>query len=132
MGYSPPKCTCHGKQSHSSKYMILFECLHVQSHVSSPHRLPHTCLSQIRDKIQFSKQNLFVLENTLPSFDKNIGQPSEMNLSNNPSKQVMGSSDVTCWTVSQHNSPKTLPSKFLSQRFSFFVFFHVMHSLLIF
>ena len=50
MGYSPPKCTCHGKQSHSSKYMILLECLHAQSHVSSPHRLPHTCLSQMREK----------------------------------------------------------------------------------
>ena len=31
MGYSPPKCTCHGNQSHSSKYMILLECLHAQS-----------------------------------------------------------------------------------------------------
>ena len=47
MGYSPPKCTCHDKQSHSSKYIILLECLHAQSHVPSPHRLPHTCLSQM-------------------------------------------------------------------------------------
>ena len=79
MGYSPPKCTCHGKQSHSSKYMILLECLHAQSHVSSPHRLSHTCLSQMRVKLQFSKQKFFVLENTLPSFGKYIGLPSQAN-----------------------------------------------------
>ena len=79
MGYSPPKCTCHGKQSHSSKYMILLECLHAQSHVSSPHRLPHTCFSQMRVKSQFSKQKLFFLENLLPRFDKYIGLPSEAN-----------------------------------------------------
>ena len=29
------------KQTHSSNYMILLECLHAQSHVSSPRRLPH-------------------------------------------------------------------------------------------
>ena len=28
MGYSPPKCTCNGNQTHSSKYMILLECQH--------------------------------------------------------------------------------------------------------
>ena len=132
VGYSPPKCTCHGKQSHSSKYMILLECLHAQSHVSSPHRLPHTCLSQMRVKLQFSKQKLFVLENLLPSFDKIIGQPSEANLLDNPPKQFMGPSDVNCWTISQHNSPENLPSKFLSQTFFLFFHFCVIHSLLIF
>ena len=45
MGYSPPKCTCNDNQTHPRKYMILLECLHAQSHVSSPHRLPHTCLT---------------------------------------------------------------------------------------
>ena len=70
VGYSPPKCTCHRKQSHSSKYMILLECLHAQSHVSSPHRLSHTCPNQMRVKIQFSKQKLFVLENLLLSLGK--------------------------------------------------------------
>ena len=132
MGYSPPKCTCHGKQSHSSKYMILLECLHAQSHVSSPHRLPHTCLSQMRVKIQFSKQKLFVLENLLPGFGKYFGIPSEENMLDNLLKQFMGLSDVNCWTISQHNSLKNLPSKFLSQTFFFFFHFRVMHSLLIF
>ena len=131
MGYSPLKCICHDKQSHSSKYMILLECLHAQSHVSSPHRLPHTCLSQMRVKSQFSKQKLFVLENLLPSFGKHIGQPSETNMLNNHLKQFMGPSDVNCWTISQHNSSENLPSKFISQYFIFY-FFHVMHSLLIF
>ena len=132
VGYFPPKCTCHGKQSHSSKYMILLECLHGQSHVSSPHRLPHKCLSQMQVKIQFSKQNLFVLENLLPSFGKYIRQPSETNLLDKPPKQFMGPSDVNCWTISQYNSPENLPSKFLLQTFFLFIFFHVLHSLLIF
>ena len=132
VGYSPPKCTCHGKHSHSSKYMILLECLHAQSHVSSPNQLPHTCLSQMRVKSQFSKQKLFVLENLLPRFDKYIELPSETNLLDNPQKQFMGPSDVNCWTISQHNSLENLPSKFLSQTFFLFFHFHAMNSLLIF
>ena len=132
VGYSPPKCTGHGKHSYSSKYMILLECLHAQSHVPSPHRLPHTCLSQMRVKIQFSKRNLFVLENLLPRFGKHIRLPFEANLLDNLPKQFMGPSDVNCWTISQHNSPKNLPSKFLSQTFFLFFHFCVMHSLLIF
>ena len=132
VGYSPPKCTCHGKQSHSSKYMILLECLHAQSHVSSPHRLPHTCLSQMRVKILCSKQKVFVLENLLPRFGKYIGLPSEANLLDNPPKKFIGPSDVNCWTISQHNSPENLSSKFISQTFFLFFQFRVMHSLLIF
>ena len=129
MGYSPPKCTCHSKQSHSSKYMILLECLHAQYHVSSPHGLPHTCLSQRRAKIQFSKQKLFVLENLLLSFGNYIGQPSEANLLDNPPKQFMGPSDLNCWTISQHNSSENLPSKFLLQTFSFlFSFMSCTHT----
>ena len=129
LGYSPPKCTCHGKQSHSSKYMILLECLHAQSHVSSPHRLPHTCLSQMRVKLQFSKQKLFVLENTLPSFGKYIRLPSEAN----------------CWIIFPKQSWASLRNKlldhsprqlfgksslkFLSQSFSFFFYFPSCHAL---
>ena len=41
----------HGKQSHSSNFMNLLECLHDQFHVSSPHRLPHICLSRMRVKM---------------------------------------------------------------------------------
>ena len=132
MGYSPPKCTCHDKQSHSSKYMIPLECLHAQSHVSSPNQLSHTCLSQMRVKSQFSKQKLFVVESLRPRFGKYIGLPSEANLLDNPPKQFMGPSDVNCWTISQHNSPENLLSKFLSQTFFLFFHFRVMHSLLIF
>ena len=62
MGYSSPKFICHGKQSHSSKYMILLECLHTQSHVSSPHRLPHTCLSQMRVKYSFQNKSFLFLK----------------------------------------------------------------------
>ena len=132
VGYSSPKCTCHGKQSHSSKYMILLECLDAQSHVSSPHRLPHTCLSQMRVKLQFSKQKLLFSKTYYRDFGKHIGLPSESNLLDNLPKQFMGPSNVNCWKISQHNSPKNLPSKFLSQTFFLFIFFHVIHALLIF
>ena len=115
VGYSPPKCTCHGKQSHSSKYMILLECLHAQSHVSSPHRLPHTCLSQMREKkYSFQNKSFFFSKTYYRVLVKFIGQPSETNLLDNPLKQFMSPSDVNCWTISQHNSPENLPSKFLS------------------
>ena len=123
MGYFPPKCTCHDKQTHSDKYMILLECLNAQSHVSSPHRLPLTCLSQMRAKLQFSKQKLFVLKDLLPSFGKYIGLPSEMN----------------CWIIFPKQSWVSLRDelldhsprqffgksslKFLSQSFSLFFSF---------
>ena len=120
MGYSPPKCTCHGKQSHPSKYMILLECLHVKSHVSSPHQLPHTCLSQLRVKISFQNKSFLFSKTYYRVSVKSIGQPSEANLLDNPPKQFMGPSDMNCWTISQHNSPENLPSKFLSQYFPFY------------
>ena len=128
MGYSPPKCACNGNQIHSSKYMILFECLHAQSHVSSPHRLSHTCLSQMCEKYNFENKRFLFSKTYYRVSVKSIGQPSEANLLDNSPKQFMGSSDVNCWTISQPNSPKNLPLKFLSQPFSFLFLFHVMHS----
>ena len=122
VGYSLAKCTCHGNQSHSSKYMILLEYLHAQSHVSSPHRLSYTCLNQMRVKIQFSNKNFLFSKTYYRVLVKFIGQPSEANLLDNPPKQFMGPSDMNCWTISQHNSPENLLSKFLSQTFSFFLF----------
>ena len=64
MGYSPPKCTCHDKQSHPSNYMNLLECLHDQSHVPSPHRLPHTCLSQYASNISSFQNKSFLFLKT--------------------------------------------------------------------
>ena len=129
VGYSPPKCTCHGNQSHSSKYMILLECLHAQSHVSSPHRLPYTSLSQMRVKIQFSKKSFLLSKTYFQVLVKFIGQPFEANILDNPPKQFMVPFDVNCWTISQYNSLKNLPSKFLSQTFSFlFSFMSCTHT----
>ena len=78
----------HDEQSHSSNFMNLLECLHDQSHVSSPHRLPHICLSRMRVKSHFSKQKLFVIENTLPSFGKIL---------DNPPRRI-------CWITFRNNS----------------------------
>ena len=129
VGYSPPKCTCHGKQTHSSKYMILLECLHAQSHVSSPYRLPHTCLSQMRVKYSFQSKSFLFSKTYFRVSIKFIGQPSEANLLDNPPKQFMSPSNVNCWTISQHNSPENLLSKFLSQTFSFlFSFMSCTHT----
>ena len=129
VGYSPPKCTCHGKQSHSRKYMILLECLHAQSHVSSPHRLPHTCLSQMREKYSFQNKSFLFSKTYYRVSVKFIRQPSETNLLDNPQKQFMGPFDVNCWTISPHNSQENLPSKFLSQTFSFlFSFMSCTHT----
>ena len=129
MGYSPPKCLCHDNQTNSSKYMILLECLHAQSHVSSPHRLPHTCLSQMRAKIKFSKQKLFVLKNLLPSFGKYIRLPFEANCWIIFPKQS--------WVSLRHelldHSPRQFfgksSLKFISQSFSFFFHFLSCHAL---
>ena len=137
MGYSPPKCTCNGYQTYSSKYMILLECLHdMDDNATHPFPLLEPSLTPSRmpkpnvRKILFSKQKVFVLENILPSFGKYIGQPSEAN----------------CWVIFLKqswvhlrnelldNSPRQFfgksSLKFLSQPFSFF--FHVMHSHLLF
>ena len=131
MGYSPPKCTCNDStQTHSRKYMILLECLNdMDENVTHPFPLLEPSLTPSRmpklrvRKILFSKQNVFVLENTLPSFGKYIGQPSEVNcwviflkqswvclrdeLLDNSLRQFFGKSSL----------------KFLSQPFSFFLFF---------
>ena len=110
----------HGKQSHSINFMNLLECLHAQTHVSSPHRLPHTCLSQYASKnIQFSQQKFFVLENLLPSFGKIIWTTLRGELLDNSPKQSWSSSEVICWTSLPGNSSENLPSKLLSQTFSF-------------
>ena len=129
MGYSPPKCTCNGNQTHSSKYMILLECLHDMdenaTHPSSllePSLTP-SCMPKQNVRKHCFQNKRFLLSKTYYRVSvKSIGQPFEANLLDNSPKQFMGSSDVNCWTISQPNSPENLPLKFLS------IFFHVMHS----
>ena len=132
MGYSPPKCTCHGKQSHPSNYMNLLECLHAQSHVPSPHRLPHICLSRMRVKYPVFKTKAFCSRKLTTEFRQIHWTTLRGELLDNTLKQSWSSSEVICWTTLQGNSSENLPSKFLSQKFSFFFQFHVMHSHLIF
>ena len=64
---------------HSRVFCWLTGCQRTPRFRGVTHRLPHTCLSRMRVKSQFSKQKLFVLENSLPNFDKNIGLPSKAN-----------------------------------------------------
>ena len=87
MGYSSPKCTSNDStQTHSSKYMILLECIRdMDENATHPFPLlePSLTLSRMPNpnarKTSFSKQMVFVLENVLPSFGKYIGLPFEEN-----------------------------------------------------
>ena len=129
MGYSPPKCTCNGNQTHSSKYMIL---LYMDENVTHPFPLLEPSLTpshmpkpNVRKTLFSNKRFLFSKTYYRVSV-KSIGQPSEANLLDNSPKQFISPSDVNCWTISQPNYLENLPLKFLSQPFSFW--FHVMHS----
>ena len=140
MGYSLPKCTCNDStQTHSSKYMILLECLHdMDEDVTHPFPLLVPSLTPSRMPKPNVRKHCFQNKRFLFSKTyyrvsvKSIEQPPEENLLDNSPKQFMGSSEVNCWTISHPNSPENLPLKFLSQPFSFFIFFHVMHSYLLF
>ena len=138
MGYSPPKCTCNDNQTHSSKYMILLECLHDMDE-NATHTFPllESSLTpssmpkpNVRKKKHCFQNKRFLFSKTYYRVSvKSIGQPLEVNLLDNSLKQFMGSSDVNCWTISQPNSQETLPLKFLSRPFSFlFSFMSCTHT----
>ena len=139
MGYSPPKCTCNGNQTHSSKYMIPLECLHdMDENVTHPFPLLEPSLTPSRmpkpnvRKYYFQNKRFLFSKTYYRVSVKSIGQPSKANLLDSSPKQFMGSSDVNCWTISQPNSPENLPLKFLSQSFSVLFSFmsctHTYHS----
>ena len=120
MGYSPPKCTCNGNQTHSRKYLILLECLHdMDENATHPFPLLEPSLTPSRmpkpnvRKHCFQNKRFFVLENILPSFGT----------------IYWTTLDVNYWTISLPNSPENLPLKFLSQPFSFlFSFMSCTHT----
>ena len=62
--YNYNTCTCMAKQTHSSNYINLLECVHDQSHVPSPHQLPHICLSRMRVKISSFQNKSFLFSKT--------------------------------------------------------------------
>ena len=57
MGYSPPKCTCNDNQTHSSKFMILLECLHVMDE-NVTHPIPYPESSPTPSHMQVAKYEL--------------------------------------------------------------------------
>ena len=118
MGYSPPKCSCNGKHTHSSEFMIhtrmstcpipCLESSSTHSHMLMP------CMKTV------SKQKyLFYLWATLCY--KYVEQSSEVNLLDNSPKQFMGPSNVNCWTISQHNFSDNFPMKLLDNPSKYFV-----------
>ena len=118
MGYSLPKCTCSGStQTHSSKYMILLECLHdmdenVTHHfpLLEPSLIPsHMPKPSVRKHCFQNKRFLFSKTYYRVSV-KSIGQPSEVNcwviLRNSHGGTA---SEMNCWTTLQSNSSENLP-----------------------
>ena len=139
MGYSSPKCTCNDNQTHSSKtYMFLLKCLHeMDENVTHPFPLLKPSLTPSRMpkpsvRKLFSKQKIFVLENILPSFSKIYWTTLRGKLMGNSPKQ----SWVCLRDEPLDNSPRKFfgkySLKFFSQPFFLFIFFHAMHSHLLF
>ena len=142
-GYSPPKCSCNGKHTHSSEFMIpnRMSTCPIQCLESSPtlSHMPMPCM-----KIIFTQKYLFYLWAILRY--KYVGQSSKVNLLDNSPKQFMGLSDVNCWMISQHNSSDNFPIKSSFEDPQIFIRCrptpitnckptlrkHVMHSLLLF
>ena len=95
MGYSPPKCTCNGNQTHSSKTCkSLLKCLHdMDENVTHP--LP--CLEPSLTPLSMPKPSVrkhcfqnkrFLFSKTYYRVSvKSIGQPSEVN----------------CWVILQNS-----------------------------
>ena len=113
MDYSPPKCSCNGKHTHSSEFMIptrMSTCLIPWLESSPTLSLSLTCIVPCM-KIISKQIYLFYLWTTVQY--KYVGQSSEVNLLDNSSKQFMDLSDVNCWTISQHKSSDNFPIKLL-------------------
>ena len=135
MGYSSPKCTCNDStQTHSSKYMILLECLHdMDENVTHPFPLLESSLTpsrmskpNVRKKHRFQNKRFLFLK---PSYRVSV------NILDYPSRRITGSFfrnshgsafEMNYWTTLQGNYSKNLPLKFLSQPFSIFLFFHFL------
>ena len=101
MGYSAPKCSCNGKHTHSSEFMI-------PTRMSTcPIPMPRVLTDSLTHAYamyenRFQTKYLFYLWATLRY--TYVGQSSEVNLLGNSPKQFRVLSDVNCWMISQHNS----------------------------
>ena len=101
--------------------MTLLECPHAQSHVSSPHRLPHICLSQMREKHRFQNKRFLFLKTSYRV---------SVNILDYPPRQITGSFFRTVmgqpWEELLDHSPRQFfgksSLKFLSEPFSIFSF----------
>ena len=117
LGYSPPKCTCNGNQTHSSKTCkSLLKCLHdMDENVTHP--LPclepslaplHMPKPRVRKHCFQNKWFLFSKTN-YQVFVKSIRQPSEVNCWVILRNSHGSASEMNCWTTLQGNSSENLP-----------------------
>ena len=107
MSYSPPKCTCNDStQTHSSKYMILLECLHdMDENATHPFLLLEPSLTpllmpkpSVRTHCFQNKRFLFSKTYYRVSV-KSIGQPSEVNCWEIFRNSHGLDSEMNCWTI---------------------------------
>ena len=100
-GYSPPKCSCNGKHTHSSEFTIptrMSTCP-----IPMPRVLTYSLTHAYAMYENRFQTKIFVLIMATLRY-KYVGQTSEVNLLGNSPKKFIGLSDVNCWTISQHNS----------------------------
>ena len=117
MGYSPPKCTCNGStQTHSSKYMILLECLHdMDENVTHPFPLLEPSLTPSRmpklsvRKHYFQNKRFLFSKTYYRVSVKSIGQPSEVNCWVILQNSHGSASEMNCLTTLQSNSSENPP-----------------------
>ena len=129
MGYSPPKCTCHGNQTHSRKYMILLECLHAQFPCLESSPIPSHMPKPNSSKIQFQNKR-FLFSKTYYRVSVNIYWTTLRG-------ELLGNSPKQSWVSLRDelldNSPRQFfgksSLKFLSQPFSFLFHFLSCHAL---
>ena len=108
------------KQTHSRNYMNLLECLHDRSHVPSPHRLPHTCLSQYAGKIISFQNKSFLFSKTHYRISvKILDYPPRRMYWRTFRNNSWASPTCNCWTISQHNSPENHPRNSFHKHFHF-------------
>ena len=87
MGYSPPKCTCNGNQTYSSKTCkFLLKCLHdMNENVTHPlpcleFSLAPSHMPKPRVRTHYFQNKMFLFSKTYYRVSvKSIGQPSEVN-----------------------------------------------------
>ena len=119
MGYPPPKCTCHGKQSHSSNFMNLLESLHAPNPCPKSSPTPSHMPKPNAIKISSFQNKSFLFSKTCYRVSVKYWTTLLGELLDNAPKQSWSSFEVICWTTLQGNSSENLPRNSFHKHFCF-------------